>query len=67
MARDSTGRQLARLEAGFPAFSFRLIRGWGKERFEAVRKSGPGDSGLYTVISTDPAEVADELRRAALP
>jgi hypothetical protein len=66
MGRDNVWRQLARLEAGFPGFAFRLIEGRGKRRFEAVRKHGSNGDGLYAIISTDPAEVADELRRAAL-
>ena len=66
MGRDSIGRQLANLEKGFPEFTFRLIRGWGsKNSIEAVRKAGSDGDGLYAVISDDPAEVADELRRAA--
>ena len=67
MGRDSSiGRQLADLERGFPAFTFRLIRGWDqKNRIEAVRRGGSDGDGLYAVISDDPAEVADELRRAA--
>ncbi len=66
MGRDSIGRQLANLEKGFPEFTFRLIRGWGnKNRIEAVRRAGSNGDGLYAVISDDPAEVADELRRAA--
>ena len=66
MGRDSIGRQLANLEKGFPEFTFRLIRGWGnKNRIEAVRREGSNGDGLYAVISDDPAEVADELRRAA--
>ena len=59
-------RELGKLEKRFPAFEFDLIRGYhGRQWFEAVRKSGPGDPGLYALIGESPAEVADELKRAA--
>ncbi len=58
--------QVAKLQARFPGFTFRLIRGRDDEnRIEAVRKAGSEDDGLYALISTDPAEVAAELKRAA--
>jgi len=59
--------QVAKLQARFPGFRFRLIEGRSKDQnhIEAVRKAGSDEEGLYAVISTDPAEVADELRRAA--
>jgi hypothetical protein len=56
-------RELGKLKARFPAFEFHLIAGRGRNRFEAVRKGG--SDGLYAVISTDPAEVAEELTHAA--
>lgn len=59
-------RELGKLQARFPAFSIDLIRGhYGRRWFEAVRKNGPGDSGLYALISGDAGEMAEELRRAA--
>ena len=57
--------ELGKLKARFPAYGFRLIRGHSKPCIEAVRKSGPGDSGLFVIISTSPAEVAEELKRTA--
>lgn len=59
--------QIAKLQARFPRFAFRLIEGRGRDdsRIEAVRKGGSDEEGLYAVISTDPAEVARELKRAA--
>ena len=59
--------QVAKLQARFPGFAIRLIEGRGRDdnRIEAVRKDGSDGDGLYALISTDPAEVADELRRAA--
>ena len=69
MGRDSVNgwRQVARLQERFPGFAFRLIEGRSGDqyRIEAVRKAGGDGSGLYALISTDAAEVADELRRAA--
>lgn len=66
MEPDSVQRQVTRLQAGFPAFRFRLIRGRDdKNHIEAVRRSGPGEPGLYALISADPAEVAAALRHAA--
>jgi hypothetical protein len=67
MRRDNVWHQVTKLQTGFPAYTFRLIQGRGKDRIEAVRKGGSDRDGLYALISTDPAEVADELRRAALP
>jgi len=61
-------RELGKLEARFPGFKFSITKPYGKDgkrRIEAVRKSGPGDSGLFVIISTSPAEVAEELKRAA--
>ena len=59
--------QVAKLQARFPDFAIRLIGGRGRDenRIEAVRRAGSDEEGLYALISTDPAEVADELRRAA--
>ncbi len=65
MGRDSLRRDVAELKAGFPAFTFRLIRGHDGETIEAVRTAGSDEPGLYVLISDDPAEVARELRRAA--
>lgn len=61
-----TLRELGKLKARFPKFEFRLICGHcGGLQFEAVRKSGPGDSGLYALISGSATEMAAELKRAA--
>lgn len=59
--------QVAKLQARFPGFRFQLIEGRGRDdnRIEAVRKAGSDGDGLYALISTNPAEIAAELRRAA--
>ncbi len=59
-------RELGNLTARFPAFEFHFIRGYhGRRWVEAVRRSGPGPSGLYVLISKTPAEMAEELGNAA--
>ena len=55
-------RELGKLIVRFPRFEFRLIRGPnGRPCFEAVRASGPHDSGLYVLISGNATEIAEEL------
>ncbi len=53
---------LARLESAFPAFSFAICGGWHGPRFEAWRDTAP--SGLYDIITDDPAELWRELEMA---
>ncbi len=65
LGRDSLRHEVAKLKAGFPAFTFRLIRGHDGDCIEAVRTAGSGEPGLYVLISDDPAEVARELPPAA--
>lgn len=61
----NANRKLRALQRDFPAFTCRLIDGWNGKQFEAVRTSGPGDPGLFVVISADVREVEAELRHDA--
>jgi hypothetical protein len=68
---DTGGRKLraraAKLAARYPAYTFRVVGGWdGRNRLEAVRRTGPGPEGVFVLVSSDPAELEGELRRAAL-
>lgn len=51
--------ELVRLGAAFPAFSFSIRPGWRGLLFEAWREDCA--SGLYAVITRDPAELWREL------
>lgn len=54
---------LSRLERDYPGWCFAVRHGYGGPRVEAYRPHA--DSGLYAVITDDPAELRRELDHAA--
>jgi hypothetical protein len=53
--------QLVRLQAAFPAFSFKICPGWRGMAFEAWRDAGT--AGLYGVITQDVGKLWRELEK----
>jgi hypothetical protein len=66
LAGPAEEMNLGLLRYAHPEFSFSfLMLGWGPElRYEAVSKN-PAAPGLYAVITTDPGELHEILKRSA--
>jgi hypothetical protein len=57
------GHLVPRLAAEFPAYDFGMQRTYNGVSLVAVCRNGAAHEGTYTVITSDPGEMRDVLRR----